>query len=166
MTIEVTTLNDVLAALQGVDLPLVFETDEGAIGAGYHVTELKQVSIKSIDCGGNVDDWRETHVQLLDGQDGEHMRTGKFAAIADKSMSKLRHLGEEPVFFELGLKNKGLRRYQIDGLTQSANGVRVHLNEGRAMCKPAAAARTTVAVSCCGGGMVPSQPSAPSDCCA
>jgi len=174
MTGELTTLNDVLAALktQGADLPLVFETDEGDIGGGYHVTELKQAAITSIDCGGNLHDWSETHVQLLDGQTGTHMSAGKFTSIADRSAAKISTLGEAPLFFELGLKNNGLRRYQVQGLVPGDDRIRLQLSEGHAVCKPAAAATarapkaTPAAVSCCGVGMVPSHPSVPSDCCA
>lgn len=153
MTQELTTLNDVLVLLkcQEKDLPLVFATKEGEIGGGYHVAELKQHTITSIDCGGNIDEWRETHVQLLDGQLGDHMSTSKFAAIADKSIAKVRHLGDTPLYFEFGLRNEGLRRYQITSLTPEAATVRVMLSEGRALCKPAAAAKpSNVSSGCCG----------------
>ncbi|MVO15471.1 DUF6428 family protein [Parasedimentitalea huanghaiensis] len=152
MTHETTTLNSVvtLLKLQNAYAPLVFETNEGEIGGGYHVTELKQAIITSIDCGGNIDDWRETHVQLLDGQTGEHMSVGKFAAIADKSMAKVQHLGEAPLYFEFALKNNGLRRYQIEALTPDASKIIVLLTEGRAVCKPAAAGKAVeTANGCC-----------------
>lgn len=153
MAQELTTLNGILDVLesQASDGSLVFETAEGEIGGGYHVTELKQVSIKSIDCGGNIDDWRETHVQLLDGQNGQHMSIKKFAAIANRSMVEIRNLGSVPLFFEFALKNKGLRRYQVASLTADDGQIRLFLSEGRAACKPASAGELAAnSAACCG----------------
>jgi len=153
MTDKLTTLNGILDVFesQAADQSLVFETAEGEIGGGYHVTELKQTSITSIDCGGNIDDWRETHVQLLDGQNGRHMSTKKFAAIANRSMIKIRNLGDAPLYFEFALKNRGLRRYQVESLTVDVDQTRLFLTEGRAKCKPASVGKLSVkSTACCG----------------
>jgi len=34
------------------------------VGANYHITEVKHVTIDSVDCGAAVDAWRETIIQL------------------------------------------------------------------------------------------------------
>lgn len=34
------------------------------VGANYHITEVKHISIESVDCGSQVDQWNETIVQL------------------------------------------------------------------------------------------------------
>lgn len=34
------------------------------VGANYHITEVKHLSIDSVDCGAGVDAWKETIVQL------------------------------------------------------------------------------------------------------
>ncbi|WIY26643.1 DUF6428 family protein [Parasedimentitalea psychrophila] len=153
MTDRLTTLNDMLKVLktQDANLSLVFATAEGEIGGGYHVTELKQTSITSIDCGRNIDDWRETHVQLLDGQNGDHMSIGKFSSIAAQSIVKLHGLGDAPLYFEFALKNKGLRRYQVESLTSDGDQASILLSEGRAMCKPAAVGKMSAkSTECCG----------------
>ena len=42
-----------------------FEYVEGQyVKAGYHLTEVKNVSFDSTDCGGRTDSWSETHMQL------------------------------------------------------------------------------------------------------
>lgn len=47
------------------DKALLFEYAPNLlVGANYHITEIKHVSIDSIDCGAGVDAWRETIVQL------------------------------------------------------------------------------------------------------
>ncbi|AZV76473.1 hypothetical protein EBB79_00245 [Parasedimentitalea marina] len=153
MTDQLTTLNDMLKALDSEDatLPLVFTTQDGEIGGGYHVTELKQTSIRSIDCGGNIDDWRETHIQLLDGQIGDHMRVGKFTSIAAQSAAKLNGLGKAPLYFEFALENKGLRRYQVQSFASEVGQISIGLSEGRATCKAAGVRKMSAKpAGCCG----------------
>ena len=44
---------------------LLFEYKEGQfVGANYHITEVKNTTIKSVDCGGRSDGWNETIIQL------------------------------------------------------------------------------------------------------
>ncbi len=44
---------------------LLFEYHPGNfVGANYHITEVKNTIIDSIDCGAGVDFWKETVIQL------------------------------------------------------------------------------------------------------
>jgi hypothetical protein len=44
---------------------LLFEYTSGQlVGANYHITEVKHVSVDSVDCGGQIDAWNETIIQL------------------------------------------------------------------------------------------------------
>jgi|TARA_R110002110_G_scaffold239011_33_gene454876 hypothetical protein len=44
---------------------LLFEYTSGQlVGANYHITEVKHVSVDSVDCGGQTDAWNETIIQL------------------------------------------------------------------------------------------------------
>lgn len=44
---------------------LLFEyANDKFVGANYHLTEVKNVSFDTVDCGGRSDDWKETHIQL------------------------------------------------------------------------------------------------------
>ncbi|WP_411029670.1 DUF6428 family protein [Spongiimicrobium sp. 3-5] len=44
---------------------LLFEYKPGqTVGANYHITEVKNVTIDSVDCGAGVDFWKETIIQL------------------------------------------------------------------------------------------------------
>lgn len=44
---------------------LIFEYGPGKkIGANYHITEVKNIHVDSVDCGGRADSWNETVVQL------------------------------------------------------------------------------------------------------
>lgn len=47
------------------DKSLVFEYQAGkVVPANYHITEVKNISIESVDCGARTDSWNETIVQL------------------------------------------------------------------------------------------------------
>jgi hypothetical protein len=34
------------------------------VGANYHITEVKHITINSVDCGAQTDSWKETIIQL------------------------------------------------------------------------------------------------------
>ncbi len=68
---------------------LHFEYNEGhEIGAGYHITEVKNVTIDSVDCGAGTDSWKETIIQLWEPQlvedNAEYMTAYKALAILNK----------------------------------------------------------------------------------
>jgi len=44
---------------------LLFEYSPGKlVGANYHITEVKNLTIESVDCGAGTDAWKETIIQL------------------------------------------------------------------------------------------------------
>jgi len=44
---------------------LLFEYKPGnLVGANYHITEVKNITIDAVDCGANTDFWKETIIQL------------------------------------------------------------------------------------------------------
>ena len=54
---------DLLKANQGK--ALLFEySDAKFAGTNYHLTEVKNVTFETVDCGGNTNAWQETHIQL------------------------------------------------------------------------------------------------------
>lgn len=133
------------------DLPLVFQTGEGTIGAGYHVTEFKVAKVGSIDCGGRLASWTEAALQLLDGQGGSHMKVGKFNNILEQSIARLTGLGESPLQVEFAHKNQGMRIYDLAAPELSGRAVAVRLRDVRAHCKPALEhVAATDKSGCCG----------------
>lgn len=154
------TLDELLAATRSLpgDLPLVFATEDGPIGAGYHVTELKLANIVSIDCGARTSSWSESVLQLLDGQGRDHMPVGKFAAILAQSLRAVDGLGTGPTFVEFGHQNAGMQIFQPTAPERGSTAVTIHLEPVRAQCKPAQLARqagrsagcsTDASASCC-----------------
>ena len=44
---------------------LLFQYAPGQlVGANYHITEVKHITIDSVDCGAQMDAWKETIIQL------------------------------------------------------------------------------------------------------
>lgn len=58
------------------DKSLLFEYQEGkTVGANYHITEIKNTTIDSVDCGAGTDFWKETVVQLWESPEEIGKRT-------------------------------------------------------------------------------------------
>lgn len=115
---------------------IVFTSDAGDIGCGYHVTEFKLSRVTGIDCGGRVNEWQEAAVQLLDGNGGNHMAVSKFTGILEQSIVRVEGLGAAQVHVELSPNNMGLRIYNLQAPEIKGDRVLVRLQAAGAMCKP------------------------------
>lgn len=84
-TINWKTFKDTL--LQYPDLHLQFKyAEDKFVDAAYHITEIKQAPITSVDCGGVMNAWTEVIVQLWvpDGDQQERaMKVGKALSIVE-----------------------------------------------------------------------------------
>ena len=68
------------------DKSLLFEYSAGQlVSANYHITEVKHTTIESVDCGGRMDAWNETVIQLWESPEElgktEYMSTNKALSI-------------------------------------------------------------------------------------
>ncbi|MBT8264298.1 MAG: hypothetical protein KJN75_03090 [Muriicola sp.] len=68
---------------------LLFEFQPGEyLGANYHITEIKNTHIDSVDCGGRTDQWNETIVQLWESPSEldktDYLTTTKAIAILNR----------------------------------------------------------------------------------
>lgn len=64
--------------LKKPDQILQFQFSEGQfVDASYHITEIKQASIVSVDCGGKMNNWTEIIVQLWEPSVSETDRAMK-----------------------------------------------------------------------------------------
>ena len=71
------------------DKSLLFEYSKNAfVGANYHITEVKNITIDSVDCGSGTDYWKETIIQLWESpgetDKTEYMTVDKALAILSK----------------------------------------------------------------------------------
>ncbi len=74
---------------QNKDKSLLFEyAPNKLVGANYHITEVKHISIDSVDCGSQTDAWKETIIQLWESPSEidktEYMSVYKAIAILKK----------------------------------------------------------------------------------
>lgn len=151
-------------------LPLEFHLHgEVLVGPGYHVTEVKAVTIEAMDCGGRADTWRETVIQLGDGSAREagegFMTTHKFLGIYDRVAKSVSVRGEAEVRFEYGNSTLPAMQYHVTHVEPQAERVIVHLRTPGVQCKAAdscgqpVATAEPVEVSAC------SAPTSASGCC-
>ena len=68
---------------------LLFEYDKNTfVGANYHITEVKNITVDSVDCGSGTDYWKETVIQLWESPSEigkrEFMTVSKALAILNK----------------------------------------------------------------------------------
>jgi DNA-binding transcriptional ArsR family regulator len=66
---------------------LIFTRPDGrSVHSGYHLTEVKAVLLDTVDCGGELNQWHETIIQLWvpPDADNEYMTAAKFLRIFDK----------------------------------------------------------------------------------
>jgi len=124
------------------DAALVFEAGDDFLQPGYHVTEIKQAAVSSLDCGKGTDQWNEVIIQLLDGRSGpgnHYMLTSKFLSI----LESLNPADESDLYFEFPESNGVIRKLSIHSIDSSAGQTRVALAGEKAVCKPAVRARAS-----------------------
>ncbi|MBO9465701.1 hypothetical protein J7443_10715 [Tropicibacter sp. R15_0] len=118
------------------DQKLIFATEQGVIGAGYHVTELRHSLSTGIDCGGQIETWEEARLQLLDGAGPAHMRIGKFLQILRQSLKALPQLANVPVKVEFSHENRNMQVFSMQIPRAQEGHVVVNLTTHAAACKP------------------------------
>lgn len=130
-----------LSGLRGTDQrPLEFHL-HGAVlvPAGYHVTEVKAVTIEAMDCGGKAATWRETVIQLMDGSVEEaragFMTNRKFLAIYDRAAQHLPVRDAAEVRFEYGNSHTPAMQYHVTHTEILPTRVVVHLQTPGVQCK-------------------------------
>ena len=122
--------------------PLEFHLNNDLlVRPGYHVTEIKAVTIEAMDCGGNANAWRETVIQLMDGTTEEaeagHMTNRKFLAIYDRVTRQIPVRGEAEVRFEYGSSGTPALQYHVTGVRAEPDRVIVDLRPPGVQCKAA-----------------------------
>lgn len=122
-------------------LPLKFYFDGTVINPGYHVTEVKFASIRSLDCGrkSDTEHWDELTIQLLDGSTNitqSHMSGSKFTAIVAKALEKLSAEDAPLLYFEYAPNNGPIRKLSVESIESTPNEISVSLGGEKAVCKP------------------------------
>jgi hypothetical protein len=126
---------------QHAALDLVFEFDHGPIHKDYHLTEVLRVQVDAIDCGGTVDRWSETVLQLLEPQAENGMRymaAGKALAILTGSHEQIELDAASEVLLEYKYSAaSAAQRFHIDTLQVTPGQLRVKVRGTATQCKAA-----------------------------
>ncbi|NTY02407.1 DUF6428 family protein [Deinococcus sp. JMULE3] len=145
---EHTTTDTLITALRTLpQQPLQFHLHgELLVPAGYHVTEVKAVTIDAMDCGGKANAWRETVIQLMDGS-AEDAKTGfmtnrKFLAIYDRVAQHIPVRAEAEVRFEYGNASTPALQYHVTHIDIQPEQITVHLRTPGVQCKAGDACAT------------------------
>lgn len=167
------TLGDITKALEGVrGHDLAFAYGGRTTKPGYHITEFKFARVTGLDCGGNVESWSETILQLWDTEEsvtGDRMTVNKLLGIARKAMTSVGAEASSRVVFEVSDGSDAMRIYAFDRLDLTDDTATVHLKVEVSACKPLVRGILDVPGSCgpkLGQGSEPvSRPAAASKCC-
>ena len=130
-------LQDLNTALMPVadDVSIRFQSDEGLVGPGFHITELKAAKIEAIDCGGAMDQWDEVILQLMDGHEGQPMRADRLRSILKHSIGKIPALAEAEVRVEFSHGNQGMGIHRMSNLHLGDAQAVIELTQDQAVCK-------------------------------
>lgn len=130
------------------DSALIFQTGDTRVKPGYHVTELKQTSVSSLDCGRGTDEWNELVIQLLDGppiSTAGHMSVDKFLNIARSAADS----ADQKLSFEFSPGNGPLLKLSANDITHTNHETVVQLDALAAECKPMKRLIASAGRGCC-----------------
>lgn len=123
------------------------------VNAAYHITEIKQAPIVSVDCGGKMNRWTEIIVQLWEPAElhnGDAMKTKKALSIIEQVEKFLPLNPEATVKIEFGNSRFNTRQMFPSEFLVSENTFTINLAADFTQCK----ALTNTENACCtpGGG--------------
>lgn len=126
--------------LEQPELHLQFQyAQDKWVAASYHITEIKQTPITSVDCGGVLDSWTEIVVQLWEptggGSGGEAMKVNKALGIVKVVESKLQLNPLATVKIEFGNSDFDTRQMYPTEITAEGGSLIVDLRPDVTQCK-------------------------------
>lgn len=119
---------------------LVFEYAPGQrVGTNYHITEVKNTTIESVDCGGGTDSWKETVVQLWESpsEKGKKGYLSAYKALGIlKKVNRLKPMDADAVIkFEYGNATFHAAQLLVVGVSEAEGELIIHLHAGETDCK-------------------------------
>jgi len=133
--------NEFLSVLtENQDKSLLFEYKPGhLVGANYHITEVKNITIDAIDCGANPDFWKETIVQLWESpkekNKRDYMTADKALAILNK-VDRIKPMEKEvELKFEYSNPDFHTAQLYVNGVAVEDDKIIMHLGVEQTDCK-------------------------------
>ncbi|MEQ6119763.1 DUF6428 family protein [Reichenbachiella sp. MALMAid0571] len=119
---------------------LQFEIEKGKfILPTYHITEIKNATVNSVDCGGNPDTYNQTIVQLLINPNEKIRKpwtSQKALSIFEKVHSKSPIKSDAEIFFEYGDSTIRTSHFSIRNVEEHDGTINVQLFVKPTVCKP------------------------------
>lgn len=119
---------------------LIFEyQDKLTIPKAYHITEVKNVYIDAVDCGGRSSESFQTVVQLwVSDQEtaDKHMLSEKALQIFEIVDSKKPMRQEAPILFEWGHGALATSVYEVQEVHENEDSIQVKMTVPPTICKP------------------------------
>ena len=145
------------------DKSLIFEYAPGVfVGANYHITEVKNVTIEAVDCGAGTDAWKETVIQLWESPSeiGKTTYLTVFKALGILSkVNKMKPIdGNTILKFEYGNATFHTAQLLVNGFSIINNSLIIRLTSSITDCKakevcgipePASSNSCTPGSGCC-----------------
>lgn len=123
-----------------LDKQLIFETDNELVPTNFHISEIKQSRIESIDCGGKEHMWYENIFHLFiptsDDQYRPDMTSNKLLSIFGR-VGKLREEADIKVEYSPN-STSPVSIYKIGNISKEQDKLFVHLVGYQSECKPLA----------------------------
>lgn len=146
---------DLLEKNEGKELEFEYQQNK-FVPKAYHITEVKNKHIDSVDCGGFAHSYDETVVQLwISGQEEKDraMETEKALKIFNIVDAKIPLKRETPIFFEWGHEDLLTSVYKVQTIDNQEGKIVVKLFVPPTACKPKVAlelANNGASVGACG----------------
>lgn len=125
--------------INNTELTLQFQYAEGKwVDASYHITEIKQAPITSVDCGGVVNNWTEIIVQLYEPtneQQERAMKVNKALSIINIVEKALPLNGDAMVKIEFGNSTFDTRQMLPQNISIDGEDLIVNLQPDAVQCK-------------------------------
>lgn len=122
------------------DKSLLFEYAPGMlVGTNYHITEVKHITIDSVDCGAGTDSWKETIIQLWESPSElgkvDYMSTYKALGILRKVGTMKSYEMDATVKIEYGNATFHTAQLHIAGFEVKENQLLLKLTVNPTDCK-------------------------------
>lgn len=152
---------------EGSEKELVFQFGEDEIRKDYHITEILSSRVSAIDCGGKVDVWDETILQLLEPSQGSgerFMSSEKALDILDKSFKKIELHKNSNLILEFRPQDSvAAQRYNPSAIYEEGSKLIVVSEGSTTQCKAAIRSSPDGVDTCCGPKI--GRKSSTSSCC-
>lgn len=119
---------------------LVFEyKPKSLVGANYHITEVKNISVEAVDCGGRADAWEETVIQLWESPSEigktTYMSASKASQILNR-VHRMRAMNMDSILkFEYGNTNFHTAQLPVNSFKLEEDRLLISLTTDQTDCK-------------------------------